>query len=128
MSGSHQRTVGLRYTGLASFPHPIVWKVSRVSNETAEAPDFRCTVWRQHPRPDATVGVLKVPLKGSRYSSRCIALRIYSHPFTYAPAEKGKADTRWTGPRMFVTFYDQVTVVATDTFSIRDNFLVNLHA
>ena len=57
--------VGLRYTGLLSFPHPIVWKVGRVSSETAEAPDSRCAVWRQYPHPDATVGVLIVPLKGS---------------------------------------------------------------
>ena len=37
--------VGLRYTRLPSFPHPIVWKVGRVSSETAEVPDSRCAVW-----------------------------------------------------------------------------------
>jgi len=56
--------VGLRYTGLPSFLHHIVWKVGRISSETAEAPDSRCAVWRQYPRPEATVGVLTVSLKG----------------------------------------------------------------
>ena len=43
--------------GLPSFPHSIVWKVSRVSSETVEASDSRYAVWKQYPRPDATVGV-----------------------------------------------------------------------
>ena len=44
---------------------PVVWKVGRVSSETTEAPDSRCAVWRQYSRPDATVGVLTVPLKAT---------------------------------------------------------------
>ena len=32
--------------------------------------ESRCAVWGQYPRPDTTVGVLTVPLKGNLYSSR----------------------------------------------------------
>ena len=62
---------GVEVGGIAILPAPVVWKVGQVSSETAEAPDYRCAVWRQYPCPDATVGVLTAPLKGSRYSSRC---------------------------------------------------------
>jgi len=78
------RDLGIEVTpacgGVAIFPAPIVRGVGWVSNETAEAPDSRCVVWRQYPCPDATVGVLKVSLKDSRYSlDSCVhgvALRI----------------------------------------------------
>ena len=85
MSRSHQNMAGLKYTGLPSSPHPIVWKVGRVSGETAEALYSRCAVWRQYSRPDATVGVLTVLLKGSGYSSRykCTWCSLTdSHPVT----------------------------------------------
>ena len=78
--------VGLKYTGLPSFPHPIVWRVGRVSSEMAEVPDSRCAVWRQYPCPDTTVGVLTVPLKGSGYLSRCKCIWCSltdSHPLGY---------------------------------------------
>jgi len=34
--------------------------------------DSRCAVWRQYPQPEATDGVLTIPLKGSGYSSRLV--------------------------------------------------------
>ena len=41
----------------------MVWRVGRVSSETAKAPDSRCVVRGQCPRPDATARALTVPLK-----------------------------------------------------------------
>ena len=57
---------GVEVHGAAVLPIPH----SLEGCETAEAPDSRRAVWSQYPRPDATVGVLTVPLKGSGYSSR----------------------------------------------------------
>ena len=75
--------VGLKYMGLPSFPHPIFWKVGRVSSEMAEAPDSRCADWRQYPRLDATVGVLTVPLNALDIHLGAgvygVALRIVTH-------------------------------------------------
>ena len=51
---------GVEVGGVAILPAPAVWKVDRVSSETAEAPDSRCAVWRQYPCPDTGVGVLTV--------------------------------------------------------------------
>ena len=50
--------------------------------------DSRCAVWRQYRRPEATDGVLKVPLKGSGYLSRLVCTRCSltdSHPVRHYP-------------------------------------------
>ena len=46
---------------LQSFPTPVIWKGGRVSSERTHSLE---TV----PRPDATDGILAVPLKGAEYS------------------------------------------------------------
>ena len=56
--------------GLRSFPLPKIRRIGRDLGEmVVPTPGPRCVVWRQLSLPGATVGVLKVPLKGYRYSS-----------------------------------------------------------
>ena len=50
------------------FPLPKLWRIGCALSEMVAAPDPRCAVYGQFPPPDATVGVLTVPLKGYRYS------------------------------------------------------------
>jgi len=56
---------GVAEVGEFSFlPAPCSLGAGWDSSKKAKAPDSRSAVWRQYPRPDATVGVLTVPLKG----------------------------------------------------------------
>jgi hypothetical protein len=56
--------------GLLSFPPSYLGGLAGFRAKQPRRRASRLAVWRQYPHPDATVGVLTVPLKGYGYSSR----------------------------------------------------------
>ena len=98
-----------------SFLSSIVWKIDRFRVKLPKHRDSSFTVWRQYPRPDATAGVLKVPLNGSGYSSRLVYARCSltdSHPLSGYPllgflgirrleTEVEAAENGWLSPGLY---------------------------
>ena len=77
------RELGIEVTPACGGVEVYVAAVLPAPHSLGGWPDSRCAVWTQYPRPDATVGVLTVPLKGSGCSSRCKCTRCNltnSHP------------------------------------------------